>query len=300
MQRRDISMTNKQTEVSIIFPVKNEGVNVRNTLDSLFSTKTSIPFETIIIDDGSEDGCCNFLNNYKYKDKIQLIKTQGVGPSNARNIGAKHAKNKYLIFCDAHLSFQPLWIDKLLFTMQTKKADAICPGISSMEDPGKTGYGQTLNPNLRIKWHKIRAGVFQTAIIPGGCFIVTKSAFQDVGGFETGFKSWGHEDIELSIKLWLFGYTCYCDPSVKILHLFRNSHPYKVEYDGFYYNLLRMAYLHFNENRIKRTKKLIVHSNSNKIENAVLKDEVLKKRKDYLQRRFKDDEWFFKKFNIDF
>ncbi|HAJ4019679.1 TPA: glycosyltransferase [Escherichia coli] len=44
--------------VSVIFPVKNEGINVKNTLDSLQKMKTDINYEVIVVDDASEDGCC--------------------------------------------------------------------------------------------------------------------------------------------------------------------------------------------------------------------------------------------------
>lgn len=89
--------------VSIIFPAKNEGENVRNTLDSLFTTNCKLPFEVIVVDDGSTDGCCEFIYSYKKDKQIKVIKTNGTGASNARNIGAEHAKGDYFFFCDAHL-----------------------------------------------------------------------------------------------------------------------------------------------------------------------------------------------------
>ncbi len=288
------------SKVSIIFPVKNEGSNVKNTLTSLFSTDTSIDYEVIIVDDASEDRCCDFLEQSHFKSKVKLIRTEGVGPSVARNIGAENAKFNYLMFCDAHLSFEPYWIDKLLTTLRVDMTDVVCPAIASMDDPKIVGYGQTLNSSLRIQWHKKKPCLFNTAIIPGGCFLIKRDVFFKVGGFETGFKTWGHEDVELSIKLWLFGYRCSCEPAVTIKHLFRKSHPYKVDYDGVYYNLLRMAYLHFNQDRIKKTKELIIHRSPKKIENLVLKDGVEQRRKKYFQSRSFNDEWFFKHFNIHF
>ncbi|MCA1062463.1 glycosyltransferase [Rossellomorea sp. AcN35-11] len=288
------------TKVSIIFPVKNEGVNVKNTLTSLFSTNTSIDYEVIIVDDASEDRCCDFIEKSHFKNKVKLIKTEGVGPSVARNIGAENAASDYLLFCDAHLSFEPFWIDKLLTPLRLNMSDVVCPAIASMDDPKIVGYGQTLNSSLRIQWHKKKPMLFNTAVIPGGCFLIKRDAFFKVGGFETGFRTWGHEDVELSIKLWLFGYRCSCEPSVTIKHLFRKSHPYKVDYDGVYYNLLRMAYLHFNEARIKKTKDLIVHRSAKKIDRLVLKDGVEQRRNKYLKSRAFNDEWYFKHFNIPF
>ncbi|RIW39042.1 glycosyltransferase [Bacillus salacetis] len=293
-------MSKAPPKVSIIIPVKNEGINVKNTCDSLFSVKTNIEFETIIIDDASDDKCCDFLHTYPHKGRVRRINTQGIGPANARNLGAQEASHDYLIFCDAHLTFENFWIDRLLFYLLAGHSDVVRPAIASMTDPHIVGYGQSLTENLKVKWNMRRKGLFETAIIPGGCFMIPKRVFQDVGGFETGFSSWGHEDVEISIKLWLFGYRCHCDPNVKILHLFRTSHPYKVNFDDINYNQLRMAYLHFSEGRIKKVKEMMRHSSVRNIDVKVLGDGARTKRNEYFLKRKIEDDAFFRKFKINF
>ncbi|WP_226674104.1 glycosyltransferase family 2 protein [Rossellomorea aquimaris] len=293
-------MENKPPKVSIIFPVRNEGKNVKMTLDSLFTVKTNIELEAIIVDDASTDQCCSFLTDYQYRNKVTYIRTNGVGPSNARNLGAGKAKYPFLAFCDAHMTFEQFWIDRLIYHIIKGSSDAVCPAIGSLADPSIMGYGQSLTPSLKIKWHQKHKSLFQTAVLPGACIIISKQVFNDVGGFESGFSSWGHEDVELSLKLWLFGYRCHCEPNVTILHLFRTSHPYNVNYEGIYYNLIRMAYLHFDDKRIKKAKSLVIHGSATKIEKKVLQDGVLNLRAQYIKRRKMEIEELFKKFNIYF
>jgi glycosyltransferase involved in cell wall biosynthesis len=288
--------------ISIIFPAKNEGDNVKLTLDSLFSVQTKYPFEVIVVNDGSTDGCCDFLSTYEKKDNIKLFSTDGIGAANARNLGAQNAFGDFLIFCDAHLEFENWWIDHLVEPLISGKTDAICAAIAAKEDPSSIGYGQTLrSSNLRIKWHPKQNVMFETAILPGGCFAISRTSFEDVGGFETGFKTWGHEDVELSIKLWLFGYRCHVQPNVKVIHAFRIKHPYKVTLEDVDYNFLRMAYSHFNAVRIGKCKKLVANEKrSAHIEAEVLKNGVISQRRKYFQKRKYDDNWFFEKFNINF
>ncbi|RSL30159.1 glycosyltransferase [Salibacterium salarium] len=282
------------------FPAKNEGENVRNTLDSLFSSHSNEKYDIIIVDDGSSDGCCDFLTHYSKRHKVKLIRTKGIGAANARNLGAKHAKGQYFVFCDAHLFFKNMWIDKLIAPLKAGKTDAICPAIADSNNPVSIGYGQTLKPNLIVDWNKKSLSMSDTAVLPGGCLMIPKKVFHDIDGFETGFKTWGYEDIELSIKLWLFGYRCSVLPNVKVLHLFRKSHPYPLSNDHIYYNLMRMAYSHFNQNRINKCKKLIKDEDPLKVEKVVLQEGVLNQRKAYLKRRKYDDNWYFKTFNIPF
>ncbi|PFG06626.1 glycosyltransferase [Bacillus sp. es.034] len=293
-------MRSKTPKVSIIFPVRNEGKNVRMTLDSLFSVKSNIEIEAIIVDDASTDQCCSFLTNYQYQNKVTYVRTDGIGPANARNLGAEKAQYQYLAFCDAHMTFENFWIDRLVNHIIMGKSDAVCPAIGSIADPTIKGYGQSLTPSLKIKWHQKRRFFFETPVLPGACIIISRRVFNEIGGFETGFSTWGHEDVEISLKLWLFGYKCHCDPQISVLHLFRTSHPYNVNFDGVYYNLLRMAYLHFDDKRIKKAKSLVIHGSASAIEKKVIKDGVLRKRALYIRKRKMDIEDLFKKFNIYF
>ncbi|MCZ8516400.1 glycosyltransferase [Paenibacillus filicis] len=286
--------------VSIIIPAKNEGTYVESTVASAMESKSGYPFEIVIVDDDSADGCCDFIASHEESARIRLIRTKGIGAAKARNLGAGVSKGKYLIFCDAHLSFEDLWIDRLLKPIEAGIADGICPAIANMDSPNITGYGQTLDQRLQVQWNGRQEAPFPCAILPGGCFAISRDVFFDIGGFDEGFKTWGYEDVELSLKMWLFGYKCSTLPDVKILHLFRESHPYRIGWEHVYYNFMRMAYSHFSEDRIQRCKKLITYSNADHIESLVIEDGVLEQRHQYFSRRKYTDDWFMEKFNIPF
>lgn len=87
-------------KVSIIVPI----YNVSKYLDRFFnSIKEQIfrDYEVILIDDGSTDDslfkCEEFQKN---NHNVVLIHQKNQGVSVARNIGLKHAKGKYIYFCD--------------------------------------------------------------------------------------------------------------------------------------------------------------------------------------------------------
>lgn len=286
--------------VSLIFPAKNEGNNVKSTLESAMKVKTTYPIEMIVVDDGSEDGSCDFIESSTGNGQIKLVRTEGIGLPRAKNLGAEHASGTYLIFCDAHLFFEDHWIDWLIEPIEQGKADGTTPGIAPTNNPEVAGYGQTLNHELAVQWNGWKQNPFQTAVLPGGCYAVSKQVFQDIGGFDQGFQVWGYEDVEISIKMWLFGYKCYAQPKVKILHLFRTAHPYRVTYDHVYYNMLRMAYSHFSEERIEKCKSLIKYGNVDRFTKMVLEENVWEQREKYLARRKHSDDWYMEKFGIPF
>ncbi|MEB2280057.1 hypothetical protein LAV73_08585 [Lysinibacillus xylanilyticus] len=145
--------------------------------------------------------------------------------------------------------------------------------------------------NLGVVWHLNKKGIFPTAILSGGCCAISKPVFKNIGRFDKGFRVWRLEDVEISMKMWLFGYTCYIQSKVKILHVFREQTPYPVSHEHVYFNMLRMAYNHFKEARIEQCRKLIcIIERILRIESAVLATGVLLQRKLYFARRKRDDD----------
>ncbi|MDQ0897079.1 MULTISPECIES: glycosyltransferase family 2 protein [unclassified Paenibacillus] len=74
---------------------ENEGVHVKNTIESALRVKTAYPFEIIVVDDGSSDGCCDFIASNLYGGQVRVIQTDGIGAAMARNKGADQAIGKY-------------------------------------------------------------------------------------------------------------------------------------------------------------------------------------------------------------
>lgn len=286
--------------VSIIISVKNEGSWLRKTVNSLFQVKTTLPFEVIVVDNHSDDGCCDFLSSCN-NPQLMLRTEKKIGIANARNAGASMAKGDYLIFCDAHLIFEDNWIEELIAPIQQGQAAATNPCIVDVQNPKRMGFGYTWGENLTIRWNPGQPFPFPSPFLAGGCLAISSEVFAKISGFDPCFQGWGYDDQEISLKLWLFGYQCLIQPKVKIRHYFRNSPPpYPVRIENLYFNLLRMAYLHFKEERIDQCKTLIKNTDLNKLEQRVFASNVWETRMKYQLLRKYDDDWFMQKFNIPF
>ncbi len=293
----------KNKRVAIIIPCRNENIRPKQTLDFMLRTEARDKASIIVIDDGSKDQSCSFLrkNSPEYRN-ITLVTTEGIGASHARNMGADSAgKAQILVFCDAHIIMQKGWLDTLLETFINPEVDAVCPGIGPFDPHRRVGYGQTWDSDLEIKWLENPSRIQEVPLAPGACLAVRKSVFEAVNGFDQGFNSWGYEDVELSLKLWLFGYKIFINPFVKIGHYFRKIPPYEVNPVDFHYNRVRLAVSHFNEARITR----IIENLGNKSHTVqtlakIIVSDSMEQRKNYFQRRIYDDDWFFSRFDIPF
>ena len=88
------------SKISVIMPVYNSEKYLKDAIDSL-TNQTLKDIEIILVDDGSTDNSPKICDDYTKKDKRVIVKhIKNGGISNARNVGLKEAKSKYIMFMD--------------------------------------------------------------------------------------------------------------------------------------------------------------------------------------------------------
>ncbi|MDS1030182.1 glycosyltransferase [Bacillota bacterium LX-D] len=285
-------------DLSVVIPSKNEK-DLKNTLLSLRSAKFGEKVELIVVDDGSTDGSCKDL--FCIEPSVHILTTSGKGVSYARNLGARAARGKILVFCDANLIALPNLFEEILKAFENEQILVQAPYISDIANPDAAGFGMTLNQNLEGVWLGRCDDLTPVPILPSTCLALHSDIYWQVGGFDEGFKILGHEDVELSIRLWLCGHTLYLNPFTGIKHLFRALKPYYFSREHYVYNIIRLACLHFNTARI--TKTLNLYANNaylNRLVSETMLSDVWQTREKYQQLKKYDDNWYVEKFKIPF
>jgi len=95
---------------SIIIPAYNEERDIGKCLDSL-GKQSYKNYEIIVVDDGSKDATRKIIGKFK---KVKLIEGEHKGPGFSRNLGAKKAKGKILVFVDADMTFDRDYLKNLI------------------------------------------------------------------------------------------------------------------------------------------------------------------------------------------
>lgn len=91
---------------SIIIPIYNAEKVLTNCVCSIFETGLK-DFEILLINDGSEDNSAAICKKLcKKYSQIKYIDQENLGVSAARNNGLRHARGKYILFCDADDFFE--------------------------------------------------------------------------------------------------------------------------------------------------------------------------------------------------
>jgi glycosyltransferase involved in cell wall biosynthesis len=182
-------------KISIIIPVFNEVGYLSYCINSL-SNQTEKDYEVVLVDDGSTDGTLNILREIAQTDKkFILITSNHMGAGAARNIGAKSASGKILVFLDADMTFEKNFLKKLtqpIISGKFKGTFSRDEIVSNWENVWARCW------NIEEGWEKRKRHPKKYPSHQPVFRAVLRSEFEKVGGFTPGGYD---DDWSLSRKL---------------------------------------------------------------------------------------------------
>ncbi|MEQ2455820.1 glycosyltransferase family 2 protein [Flavonifractor hominis] len=131
-------------EVSIIIPVYNKSVYLRNTLHSVYQQSFS-DYEVILVDDGSTDDSLEIAREFAERDaRIHILTGANGGVSAARNRGLQAAKGKWIQFLDADDLLLPDYLSSAVPLAERGQADILFSGFAKVDSEGRTVEEQSV------------------------------------------------------------------------------------------------------------------------------------------------------------
>ena len=111
-------------KLSVVIPCYNEAATIETIIDAVRSSPYS-PKEIIVVDDCSNDGTREILQNMRHKiDKI-LYHDVNCGKGAALRTGFREASGDFVIVQDADLEYNPDEYQKIIQPMLDGKADVV-------------------------------------------------------------------------------------------------------------------------------------------------------------------------------
>ncbi len=301
--------------ISVILPACNEWPFLERTVEQ-FAATLPPRSEIIVVDNGSTDGCADFLSapdrqpadgrtwTIAGRDDpagvvVRLARhPQPLGVAGARNRGFQDAQGEFVVFADAHVDVPPGWWPPVVATLNRPRVGVVGPafGVIGAASHDK-GYGQRIaDAQLRVEWLGYRQDdPYPVPSLGGGFMGLRADVLAATGGFDDGMQQWGSEDTELCLRLWLLGYEVWVIPELEIPHNFRAASPYRVEWKHAVHNLLRTAFLHLGEERLARVIHAVMESPEYPRAMAMLAlGDTMQRRAALVSQRVHDDDWFFR------
>lgn len=201
---------------SVIICTHNGRDRIGRCLDAV-GRMEGADFETIVVDDGSDDGTADFVaENFP---TVKLLRLDACGLSAARNAGAAAATHGILAFTDDDCEPDREWLVRL--------------GRIFVDGRFAAAGGPNLPPKPRT-WEEavvcaapgapshVMLDDEEAEHLPGCNLAVTKAAFDSIGGFDPRFRTAG-DDVDFCWRLRAAGHRLGFAPGAFVWHWRRPS-----------------------------------------------------------------------------
>lgn len=186
--------------ISVVIPTYNRAHILKHVVSSVINQSIK-PHEIIIVDDGSTDQTKEVFNEQiqdYLQDVIRYIYQENQGGNVARNRGIQEANGEYVAFLDSDDTWDKEKLEKQLTVFgSNEKLGAVYCGLRHVDlDKGTLIY----EPKRSYP-----SGDLSTTLLirdvtgPTSCYMVKRSVFEEVGGFDVNLKA--RQDWEMWIRI---------------------------------------------------------------------------------------------------
>ena len=213
--------------VTVVVLVLNNIEMTRRCIESLYETTSSVAFEVVVVDNGSNAKTITGLRSLMKKYGFKLVHIeQNINFSVGNNVGFTFVDTPYVTFLNNDTFVTDNWIDGMVKKLQddqnTKAVQPLllypdqtvqCMGIV-FSAKSYLGYGMYVGRGKDddvVKSRNLQA-------VTAACITVRSEEFAAIEGFDPLFVN-GQEDIDLCLRLTLDADAhCYCDTSAIVYH----------------------------------------------------------------------------------
>ena len=201
-------------KISVVIPAYNCAKYIEETLASVFN-QTIIPYEILVINDGSTDNTADVVGKYS---QVKLINKLNQGPSEARNRGILESTGNWIAFLDSDDIWHPKKLEKIEnYLTENPNTDMISSAfyIGNEKDWQKITPRRLYNPNDSFFEQLYRRSFIATSSV-----VIRKDFLTKAGGFDTTLLV--AEDLDLYLRIALMNANYHY---IKEHLLYYRSHP---------------------------------------------------------------------------
>jgi glycosyltransferase involved in cell wall biosynthesis len=203
---------NGAPNISVIIATYNRAEFLAETIESVLHQ----PFpelEVIVVDDGSTDDTEAVLRGYR--ERLRVISQDNRGPSAARNAGVAHARAPWIAFQDSDDLCAPQHLATLYdYVLRHQDCGMVFANGVYLEGPEHNR--QTIIPaakSRRLARDGVRlADLFDKSIVRLQAALISKRAYEAVGGHDTGLRI--SMDLDLAFRIFVRYPVAYLDAVV--------------------------------------------------------------------------------------
>jgi cellulose synthase/poly-beta-1,6-N-acetylglucosamine synthase-like glycosyltransferase len=192
-----------QPKLSIIIPAFNEEKNIKECLDSIFSSNyPKEKLEVIVIDDGSSDNTVGIVKIYK---GVKLLKQDHKGKSEALNLGTAESKHNFVLTLDADTIIEKDCIKEIVKPLSDNNVGATTGNSKVKNNMSILGIFQNIEYHYNNLIRSSFSNLFNNGIwFFGALACYKKDVLKKINFFK---KDTLTEDMDIALEIRKAGYT---------------------------------------------------------------------------------------------
>lgn len=185
-------------KVSVIIPVYNGELYIKQTIESVFS-QSLLDRELIIVDDGSTDRTAEIVAHFG--SRLRYFYQSNAGQATARNLGFENSSGEYLAFLDADDLWYPQMLQISVTALDSDKTVGLTySDLDLIDTSGTVVLKDYLRKRGKRKTPKESFIGYHSIPFPSSS-VKRRSIFEAAGQFDTSFYQ-GGEDVLLWAKMY--------------------------------------------------------------------------------------------------
>ncbi|MGF1724845.1 glycosyltransferase [Photobacterium nomapromontoriensis] len=243
-------------EISVIIPTYNRSILLSHTLTSLTEqTLSKDSFEVIVIDDGGCDNTKAVIDAFSEKLNIKYFwqEDKGFRAGKARNVGTAIAEGQYIVYIDTGILLATTTLETHLFRHKVSPHPIAIVGYVygfDLDEAGVEKMSAVISPNnvdeilkeldaqhaydiRQRQYDDLGQNIFDWPApfdLFWTCHVsAEREQLIKAGMFDEHFNSWGGEDVDLGVRLFLNNNMFIVDKSMSSFHW---PHPKEVKDTG--------------------------------------------------------------------
>ena len=207
--------------VSLVIPLYNKVAYTEACLKGLEAAGAGMPYEVILVDNGSTDGTGELLDRMAGRARV-IRNGENLGFSRGNNAGAAISQGEYLLFLNNDTVPHPGWLDALVREAETDAQIGIVGAKLLYPDTGRVQHaGIELIDGVPDHAHRHAEAddpevdrARDLDMVTGACMLIRRDVFERLEGFDEGYLN-GVEDVDLCLRARDLGYRVrYCPAAV--------------------------------------------------------------------------------------
>ena len=198
-------------DVAVVIPFYNGSQYIERAIRSVLN-QTKPPTEIIVVDDGSTSSESAKLAEICSKYKVRILTQENGGQGSARNLGVRHSKSDFICLLDQDDYFLDWHIEHLLKVTESDGDSRFAVAYGDLwriDGQGRVIQHGVLDSSAHPKTDIVSQLRYDQVILPSAS-LISKSAFTEVGGFDSELK--GYEDDDLFMRFFAAGFTSVYTP----------------------------------------------------------------------------------------